>query len=313
MVLRRKTKGGRYQVRFAIVTRRKWFFLLSGTITLAGLIVMLVFGLNLGTDFKSGAQIQVQINHTFHTSSVQQAFSQVGISVPASSITTAGTQSNMAVIRLGNTLTAKQEAAINTALQKEFPKALLPAAFSSVDPVIAQEQSQTAVWAVLLASLGIVIYVAIRFEYRFAVSGIVALLHDAFIVISVFALLRIQVDLPFIAAVLTIVGYSINDTIVIFDRIRENMKNAKVKSLHELEELVDHSLWQTMARSINTVLTVLFAAATLFLFGGDSIHNFTFALLIGLVSGAYSSIFIASPLWVLWRSRTFRKGKRAVA
>ena len=274
-------------MRFAIVTRRKWFFLLSGTITLAGLIVMLVFGLNLGTDFKSGAQIQVQINHTFHTSSVQQAFSQVGISVPASSITTAGTQSNMAVIRLGNTLTAKQEAAINTALQKEFPKALLPAAFSSVDPVIAQEQSQTAVWAVLLASLGIVI--------------------------SVFALLRIQVDLPFIAAVLTIVGYSINDTIVIFDRIRENMKNAKVKSLQELEALVDHSLWQTMARSINTVLTVLFAAATLFLFGGDSIHNFTFALLIGLVSGAYSSIFIASPLWVLWRSRTFRKGKRAVA
>ena len=302
-------------MRFAIVTRRKWFFLLSGTITVAGLIVMLVFGLNLGTDFKAGAQIQVQLNQAFQSSQVQKAFAKVGLSVPSDSITSAGTNNQTAVVRLGTTLNATQEAAINSAVHTQFPKALVPAEFSSVDPIIAKEQSQTAVWAVLLASLGIVIYVAIRFEYRYAVSGIVALLHDAFIVISVFALLRIQVDLPFIAAVLTIVGYSINDTIVIFDRIRENMKSAKVQTLKELEELVDHSLWQTMARSINTVLTVLFAAATLFLFGGSSIHNFTFALLVGLVSGAYSSIFIASPLWVIWRSRSLgkEKRKRAVA
>ncbi len=276
---------------------------------------MLIFGLNLGTDFKAGAQIQVQLNQSFRSAQVQQAFSTVGLSVPTGAVTSAGTNGQTAVVRLGTTLTATQEAAINTALHKEFPKALVPAEFSSVDPMIAKEQSQTAIWAVALASLGIVVYVAIRFEYRFAVSGIVALLHDAFIVISFFALLRIQVDLPFIAAVLTIVGYSINDTIVIFDRIRENMKAAKVKTLRELEELVDHSLWQTMTRSINTVLTVLFAAITLFLFGGSSIHNFTFALLIGLVSGAYSSIFIASPLWVVWRSRSFGKSKkkRAVA
>ncbi len=300
-------------MRFPIVTKRKWFFLLSGSITVAGIIVMLVFGLNLGTDFKAGAQIQVQLNQAFQTAKVQKIFTKVGLDVPASAITSAGTTNNMAVVRLGTTLNAKQEAAINNAITSVYPKALVPAEFSSVDPVIAQEQSQTAIWAVALASLGIVIYVAIRFEYRFAISGIIALLHDAFIVISVFALLRIQVDLPFIAAVLTIVGYSINDTIVIFDRIRENMKSAKVKTLKELEELVDHSLWQTMARSINTVMTVLFAAITLFLFGGSSIHNFTFALLIGLVSGAYSSIFIASPIWVIWRSRSLGKTKRKKA
>lgn len=276
---------------------------------------MLLFGLNLGTDFKAGSQIQIELNQTFRTSSVQTVMQKAGFNVPSGSVTTAGTRNDMAVIRLGATLTAKQESAINSAFKAAFPKALVPAEFSSVDPVIAKEQSQTAVWAVALASLGIVIYVAIRFEYRFAIAGIIALLHDAFIVISVFALLRIQVDLPFIAAVLTIVGYSINDTIVIFDRIRENFKNSKVKTLKELEDLVDRSLWQTMARSINTVLTVLFAAITLFLFGGDSIHNFTFALLVGLISGAYSSIFIASPIWVVWRSRSLNKskGRRATA
>ncbi len=127
----------------------------------------------------------------------------------------------------------------------------------------------------LLASLFIVVYMAIRFEYRFAVSGIIALLHDAFIVMAVFAILRLEVDLTFVAAILTIVGYSINDTIVIFDRIRENMNVAKPRSRGELERLVDKSLWQTMSRSINTVVTVLIAAVMLYFFGGQSIHNFS--------------------------------------
>jgi preprotein translocase subunit SecF len=127
----------------------------------------------------------------------------------------------------------------------------------------------------------------------------------------VFAILRLEVDLTFLAAILTIVGYSINDTIVIFDRIRENMKLAKPRSRGELERLVDKSLWQTMSRSINTVVTVLIAAVMLYFFGGQSIHNFTFALIVGLVSGAYSSIFIASPIWVTWRSRKLPKSKPA--
>lgn len=296
-------------MRFDIVKRRKWFFLLSGTITVAGLIVMLLFGLNLGPDFKSGSRIQIELNQPFHVSQVQQAFNQAGLTTGQGAITAAGTKNQMAVVRLSYTISNVQEAKLNQSIKAVFPKSL-GTEVNTVDPVIAQQQSQTAVWAVVIASLGIVIYVTIRFEYRFAVSGIIALLHDAFIVISVFALLRIPVDLPFIAAVLTIVGYSINDTIVIFDRIRENFKGSKVKTLHELETLVDGSLWQTMTRSINTVLTVLFAAICLYFFGGDPIHNFTFALLIGLISGAYSSIFIASPIWVVWRSRSLSKPHR---
>ncbi len=298
-------------MRFAIIQRRKWFFLLSGSITLAGLIVMLLFGLNLGTDFKSGSQVEIVLNQPYNSVAVRNVFTKVGLPIGPTGITAAGTNNAMAVVRLSYPITNLQEGKLNTAIKAAFPKALVPPGYSTVDPIIAQEQSQTAVWAVLVASLFIVIYVAIRFEFRFALAGIVALLHDAFIVISVFALLRIVVDLPFIAAVLTIVGYSINDTIVIFDRIRENLKNAKIKTLHDLETLVDNSLWQTMARSINTVLTVLFAATTLYFFGGDPIHNFCFALLVGLVSGAYSSIFIASPIWVAWRGRSLaRQSKR---
>ncbi len=297
-------------MRFAIVKKRKWFFLLSGSITLAGLIVILLFGLNLGTDFKSGSQIEIVLNQPYSSTAVRNVFTKVGLPIGPTGITAAGTNNTMAVVRLSYTISNLQEGKLNTAIKAAFPKSLVPPGYSTVDPIIAQEQSQTAVWAVLVASLFIVIYVAIRFEFRFAVAGIVALLHDAFIVISVFALLRIVVDLPFIAAVLTIVGYSINDTIVIFDRIRENLKNAKIKTLHELETLVDNSLWQTMARSINTVLTVLFAATTLYFFGGDPIHNFCFALLVGLVSGAYSSIFIASPIWVAWRGRSLERQQK---
>ena len=296
-------------VRFPIVKKRKWFFLLSGSITLAGLIVLLILGLNLGTDFKAGSRVQIEVNHSFTNAQVRQAFASAGLPLGLQAITVGGKSNTLAIVRLGYRLTNAQDARMNAAIKKEFPKDL-GTEVATVSPVIAREQSRTAVYSVLLASLGIVIYVAIRFEYRFAVAGIVALLHDAFIVISFFALLRITVDLPFIAAVLTIVGYSINDTIVIFDRIRENLKAAKPETLEDLQDLADRSLWQTMTRSINTVMTVLFAAIALFFFGGDPIHNFCFALLIGLISGAYSSIFIASPIWVVWRARSLGKAKR---
>lgn len=295
---------------FSIVKHRRWFFLISGLITLAGLIVFLVSGFNLGTDFRAGARIQMELNQPVDTQRVQAMFQSVGISVPSTSITVAGLRNDTAVVRLPQTLTPDQIAAITTAQKKYFPKAVEPEV-RSVDPVVAQQTSRKAVWAVLLASLFILVYVAIRFEYRFAVAAIVALLHDAFIVLSVFALLRLEVDLTFVAAVLTIVGYSINDTIVIFDRIRENLKVAPPQTFEQLERLVDKSLWQTMSRSINTVVTVLIAAVMLFLFGGQTIHNFTFALIVGLISGAYSSIFIASPLWLLWRGRGMKRSQTA--
>lgn len=298
------------KARFDIVRRRNWFFLLSGAITVAGLIFFLVFGFNLGTDFVAGSRVQLQLNQTVDPVKVRAMFTEVGLTVGQDALTVAGDRNDTAVVRFPTVLTLAQRTQLTQVEKKDFPKSQ-GADITTVDPIVARILSQKAVLAVGLASLFIVIYVAIRFEFRFAIAAIIALLHDAFIVMSVFALLRMEVDTLFVTAVLTIVGYSVNDTIVIFDRIRENMKISKPRTFEELERLVNKSLWQTMTRSINTVLTVLVAALMLYLFGSPSIHTFTLALIIGLISGAYSSIFIASPLWLIWRGRSLPRGPGA--
>ncbi|MBX6394129.1 MAG: protein translocase subunit SecF [Alicyclobacillaceae bacterium] len=293
------------KVRFPIVRHRKWYFLFSSLITVFGIVAILVYGLNLGTDFRAGTRVQMELGSGWQTQDIIALFQSQGFSISAADVTSAGMQGEAAVVRLKDKLDPAKEPQLNAAIQQKFPNAKVQ--IDSVEPLVAREITRNAIYAVALASLGILLYIAFRFEFRFGVAGIVALLHDAFIVISVFALFRLEIDLPFIAAILTIVGYSINDTIVIFDRIRENLKTAKVRTMEELEQLVDDSLWQTMRRSINTVLTVVIAALSLYLFGSASIHNFSLALLIGLVSGAYSSIFIASPIWVAWRGRQLRQ------
>lgn len=292
--------------KFDIIKLSRWFFLLSGAITLAGIIVFATMGFNLGTDFKAGSRVQIQTTKPVDEAKVRQMFASIHLHVDATSLTEGGTTKNVAIIRFPEILTSKQQTQIQHAEKKYMPDAV-GTSVQTVDPFVATQTAHKAVYSVLIAALFIIIYIAIRFEFRFAIAGIVALLHDAFIVLAAFALLRREVDLTFVAAILTIVGYSINDTIVIFDRIRENLKIVKPKDVDTLKQLVNRSLWQTMSRSINTVITVLIAAVILYFFGGVSIRNFTFALIIGLVSGAYSSIFIASPLWVAWRSHSMRK------
>lgn len=280
--------------RYPIVKHRRWFFLLSGLITVAGLIVFIVQGFNLGPDFTAGSRVQLHGN--LSTTHVERIFEDAHVPVSTGEIAHGGTAGNsVTIVRLPEVLTTQQDASITQQWHGTQ--------IDTVDPFAALILSHKAILAVLLASVFIMGYVAIRFEHRFAISGIVALLHDAFIVMSAFALFRIEVNLLFVTAVLTIVGYSINDTIVIFGRIRENMKLEQPHTIAELEDLTDRSLWQTMRRSIHTVATVLAAAVMLYFFGGPTIHHFTLALIVGLLSGAYSSIFIASPLWVSWRGR----------
>jgi len=174
-----------------------------------------------------------------------------------------------------------------------------------VGAVIGSELTRNAILAVVVSWIFMIVYITYRFEFKFAVSGILAIVHDLIVVIGVFSLLQKEIDASFIAAILTIVGYSINDTIVIFDRIRENLKtHSKTESF---SQLVNRSIWQTMTRSIYTVLTVVFATVALYLFGGETTKNFSLALLIGFMSGAYSSIFNASPIWVTWKEYEDRK------
>jgi preprotein translocase subunit SecF len=182
------------------------------------------------------------------------------------------------------------------------------AQFQMIGPVISQQLKNRAIWAVILVSLGIIAYLAYAFRavsrpvasWKYGLMAVIAMIHDIALVLGVFALLGhyrgVEIDIPFVVAILTVLGFSINDTIVVYDRIRENLTRHSADSFGDV---VNNGLNETLARSINTTLTVLFPLFALFFIGGSTLHNFTLALLIGMASGAYSSIFIASPLLVL--------------
>jgi len=173
----------------------------------------------------------------------------------------------------------------------------------NVGAVIGKELTREAFLALLIASVAMVLYITMRFEFKFAVAAILALLHDVFVVLAFFSLFKVEINSPFIAAILTIIGYSINDTIVIFDRIRENLKYHRKRTILEV---INDSINESLVRSINTSLTTLVVLVALFVafnyfVGGMNLKVFALALLVGIVSGTYSSIFIASPLWYLWK------------
>ena len=179
---------------------------------------------------------------------------------------------------------------------------------STVSSTVGQELVKSAIYALGIAAIGIIIYVWFRFEVAMGVASIVSLLHDAFFIVAVFSLIRMEVDLTFIAAVLTIIGYSINDTIVTFDRIREKLAaKGKLQTPEEIAEVVNKGLHQTLTRSINTVLTVIVTVSALLIFGSESIKGFSIALLIGLVAGTYSSVFIAVQIWYDMKVKELKK------
>ncbi|WP_438347085.1 protein translocase subunit SecF [Paenibacillus sp. FA6] len=279
----------------------KYFYSLSIILTIVGLISLAVFGLNYGVDFKAGSNVDVSLSKSLTSAQIQPILDEIGMG-EGTSITPGEKRIN---IRFNEVLTEDN----NNTLKLEIQKLDSSASFeiNTVDTEMAKELGRNAIYAVLLSCIGIIIYVSIRFEWRFGVAAIVALIHDAFLVITVFSVFQLEVDLIFITAVLTIIGYSINDTIVIFDRIRENLRFAKLKTKEDIVVLVNKSVNQMIKRSLYTALTVFIAALFLFLFGGESIRMFSFAMVIGLIFGAYSSIFIASPLWLLLKSKQKNK------
>lgn len=295
----------RFKGSFNFVHSSKYFFIFSIVVTILGAATLGLFGLNYGIDFSSGTNIDISIKQQITKDQVNQVLSKLELS-KTPNITEGSERMS---IRFSDVLTED----MSNQFQADF-KAISPEStfdINTVDAEIARELQLNAILSVLIASLGIIIYVSFRFNWRFAVSAVISLLHVAFLVISVFSIFRLEVNLPFILAILTIIGYAIHDTIVIFDRIRENMRFAKIRNLEELAQVVNESIYQTLARSINTVLTVLFAAGCLFVFGSESIRMFSLAIIIGLVFGCYSSIFIASPLWVLFKKNQIEPGNQS--
>ncbi|MDE9751958.1 protein translocase subunit SecDF [Staphylococcus delphini] len=284
----------------------KWakpLFALSGVVILAGVIILAIFKLNLGIDFTSGTRVDLQSNQKLTQAQVEKTMESINLKPNQLSI--GGSNNENASMQFKRDLNKDEVAKVTDTLKSQYGK---EPSVNTVSPVIGQELAKNAMLAVLIASIGMIIYISLRFEWRMGIASIISLLHDAFMIIAVFSLFRLEVDITFIAAVLTIIGYSINDTIVTFDRVREMLSKIKVITKEEqIDYIVNSSIRQTLTRSINTVLTVVIVVIALLLLGASSIFNFSLALLIGLLSGVYSSIIIAVPLWGMLKKRELRK------
>lgn len=295
------------KIRYDFIANRKKFFLFSISLTVLGILSLLIFSLNFGVDFKAGTNMDILVGKTVTQQEAKEILVQAGIE--GITPTVGGVDNERVSARFDEVLAQPKIVEIQEGFKAKFGDQV-SAEVNVVSPDMAQELGIKTIWAVLIASVAIMIYVMIRFEWRFALAANIAILYDAFVVVSLFSIFRLEVDLPFIAAILTTIGYSINDKIVIFDRIRENLRFGQFKNRDQLADMVNASIWQTMARNIYTVLAVLIVAVCLFIFGSESIKLFALAKIIGLTSGAYSSICIASPLWLLLKGK--QKSKTAV-
>jgi preprotein translocase subunit SecF len=283
-----------------IVGRRNWYFLASLLVILPGIFSMIFFGFRLGIDFAGGNQLNLVFKQPVQASAIQREMDSFSVEA---TVQQAGPNN---VLITTKPLTNNQETTIRNDLDKKFGGIdQQKSSSASVGPLIARELVLGAGGLIAIASILIVAYLSFRFNYKFAICAILALLHDVFVLTGVYSILGKVFNLPlgeintlFVTAVLTVIGFSVHDTIVIFDRIRENLRQA---SRLTFEQNVNLSIIQSLARSINTSMTVVFVLVALFLISPTNIKGFTLALLIGIISGTYSSIFNASPLLVVWR------------
>lgn len=291
------------KIRFDILKRSKLWFAISLLIIIPGIFCMFTKGFNFGIDFTGGTIIEMEFQQEVTLPQVRDVLREYNLD--NATIQLSGDVSNVeaskdVMIRTMD-LEENERKAVMASLKDEIGDYTVLRE-EKVGATIGGELITDALMATVISWILIILYVSYRFEWRFGISAILTLIHDVLIVLSVFSFLQKQVDSSFVAAILTIIGYSINDTIVIFDRIRENQR-LHFKRGGDLNELANRSIYQTLTRSLYTVFTVLFTTFALYFFGGDTTKDFSFALLIGFFSGSYSSIFIASPLWVVLKNR----------
>jgi len=284
-----------------IVNKRNWFFLVSIFLLVPGIISMLVFGFRLGIDFSSGTVMTLRFSQAVDQSALRQQMSDLGYG----DATIQKTSEGDFLVRTKD-INSEQKIALVDGLKKGLNLDVTIRDFNTVSPLVAGEVARNAAIAVGIASLFMIIYIAFAFRhmpspFKWGVSAVIALVHDVLIVMGIFSILGwligYQVDSMFIVAMLTIVGYAINNTCVVYDRIRENVRRGISK---DFAVTVNASIVETIARCINTSLTVILTCLALYIFGGVTIQQFIMALLVGVVVGIYDSIFVAGPLLVLW-------------
>lgn len=285
----------KYTRTFNFMGKSKIALVFSVVLVLASFILLATKGLNYGVDFAGGTIVQVKYDKTAPIDEMREKLKS-NILFDGATITEFGAPDEV-VIRMKSTtgnVTVDVGDVTREALKDTGNYEIRRV--DIVGPKVGSELKEKGIMSLVLATLGILIYVAFRFEWRFAVASIIALVHDISIALGAITLIGLDVNLDVLAAMLTILGYSLNDTIIVFDRIRENVTNSRNV---ELSETINESVTKTLARTTLTSLTTLFVVFTLFMFGGEIIHAFSFTLLVGIAVGTYSSIFVASPV-LLW-------------
>ena len=281
-----------------IIEKTKIWFAFSLIIIVIGLGFIFTRGLNFGIDFKGGTQVVVEMGKDF-----DKEEADVIVKKYAEDAATNKIEKTQYEIK-SKDLPTEKVSELFSELKKTYNlEETAPISEDSIGASVGKELTRNSLVALGIACIAMLIYIQIRFEMNYGIAALVALVHDVLITLSVFAIFNIPVNTPFIAAILTIIGYSINDTIVIFDRMRENSKNMR-RSTPEL--IANVSLTQTMGRSINTTLTTLFSIVAVNIFV-PTVREFSFPLVIGIAFGAYSSIFIASPVWVILKKKVKKK------
>ncbi|HYE22147.1 MAG TPA: protein translocase subunit SecF [Verrucomicrobiae bacterium] len=294
-----------------IIKYYKFWFAISTLLFVIGIGSLLAYGLEFGIDFKGGTLSQLTFSQGLPTNAqIQEELRANGVG----DAIIQPLEGKSVIIRTGPQEKEQHDKMLE-ALRNKFGD-INEEQFSSIGPTIGQELRTKAIYQFILITLGIILYIAYAFRkvskpvsaWKFGWSAIIALIHDLFIVLGAFALLGhfkgVEIDSLFVTALLTVLGFSVHDTIVVFDRIRENLR---VRAGQNLDEIINSSINQTLVRSINTTLTVLFVLTALLLFGGETIRYFVLALIIGITAGTYSSIFIASPLLMIWHSVGLRR------
>lgn len=298
-------------MQIGVIRNCKKYLGLSLVLVIISIAVLIFKGLNYGIDFSGGNLIQVKFENNITLKEINSVLDNVAKEVPQLSPNSRKVQvseDNTVIIRSQELSESQKE------LVLEDLKEVGTYKLDKVDKVgasIGKELKTSAIYSLVIGTVLIILYITLRFEFLFSIGAVTALLHDIIIAVGVIAILGYEVDTPFIAAVLTILGYSINNTIVVFDRVRENLRR-KTKEKLSFEEILDKSINQVMIRTINTSVTTLFAIIAILIFGGDSLRTFIVTLLVGILAGTYSSIFIATSVMYLLDKRKRKNGDSGI-
>jgi preprotein translocase subunit SecF len=293
------------------IGKRNYAFIFSGILVVLGLLTIVQIGrgrANLGIDFAGGTAVQLKFEQPIKIDDARRVLSTNGF--PDAELQQF-TNGNRLLVRVKQQNTIQEDAAnrIVQVFEKEFStNKFVVDSSTAIGPTIGQELQKKAIVAVVFSMIGIILYIAVRFEFRFGIAAAIATFHDVLAVLGVLYLVNKEITLLIVTALLTLAGYSLTDKVVVFDRIRENLKFRRRESL---EQVINGGINQVLSRTIVVSLTVILVLVALFFFGGEVIHDFSFALLVGVIVGNYSSIFVASSILVVWKGTGGRLLKRA--